>query len=150
MRWDGASGVTKPLPDLLASCLPRAPYLLASAGARIPARSPLVSIGTIVASRTGFFFGWWIVFASAASVSLTGGPFFCGFSPLFDPLIAEFGWSRAATSFAFSLRSEVGGIAAPAVGLLVDRVGSRRVMVVGVLAVALGFVLLSRVQDLWG
>jgi len=108
-----------------------------------------VSIGTIVASRTGFFFGWWVVFASAAIVFLTGGTFFYGFSALFDPLVAEFGWSRAATSFAFSLRSEVGGIAAPAVGLLVDRVGSRRVMVVGVLAVALGFVLLSRVQDLW-
>jgi len=108
-----------------------------------------VSIGTIVAARTGFFFGWWVVFASAAIVFLTGGTFFYGFSALFDPLVAEFGWSRAATSFAFSLRSEVGGIAAPAVGFLVDRVGSRRVMVVGVLAVALGFVLLSRVQDLW-
>ena len=108
-----------------------------------------MSIGTIVASRTGFFFGWWVVFASAAIVFLTGGTFFYGFSALFDPLVAEFGWSRAATSFAFSLRSEVGGIAAPAVGFLVDRVGSRRVMVVGVLAVALGFVLLSRVQNLW-
>src|SRR3990172_12082240 len=149
MRWDGASGVTKPLPDLLASCLPRAPYLLASAGARIPARSPLVSIGTIVASRTGFFFGWWLVFASAAIVFLTGGPFFYGFGALFNPIVNEFGWSRAATSFAFSLRSEVGGIAAPIVGFLVDRVGARRLMVLGVLTVALGFVLLSRVQDLW-
>ena len=108
-----------------------------------------MSIGTIVAARTGFFFGWWIVVASSAIVFLTGGTFFYGFSALFDPLVAEFGWSRAGVSFAFSLRSEVGGIAAPLVGFLVDRVGSRRVMVVGVLAVALGFVLLSRVQDLW-
>ena len=108
-----------------------------------------MSIGTIVASRTGFFFGWWVVFASAAIVFLTGGTFFYGFSALVKPLQDEFGWSRALISGAFSLRSEVGGIAAPAVGFLVDRVGSRRVMVVGVLAVALGFVLLSRVQDLW-
>ncbi len=106
-------------------------------------------IGTVVASRAGFFFGWWVVFASAAIVFLTGGTFFYGFSALFDPLVSEFGWSRAAVSFAFSLRSQTGGVAAPFVGFLVDRVGSRRVMVMGVLAVVLGFVLLSRVQDLW-
>ncbi len=108
-----------------------------------------MSIGTIVAARTGFFFGWWIVFASAAIVFLTGCPFFYGFGSLFNPIVNEFGWSRAATSFAFSLRSEVGGIAAPIVGFLVDRVGARRLMVFGVLMVALGFVLLSRVQELW-
>ena len=108
-----------------------------------------MSIGTIVTARTGFFFGWWVVFASAAIVFLTGGTFFYGFGALFNPIVNEFGWSRAATSFAFSLRSEVGGIAAPIVGFLVDRVGARRLMVLGVLTVALGFVLLSRVQDLW-
>ena len=108
-----------------------------------------MSIGTIVAARTGFFFGWWVVFASAAIVFLTGGTFFYGFGALFNPIVDEFGWSRAATSFAFSLRSEVGGIAAPIVGFLVDRVGARRLMVGGVLTVALGFVLLSQVQTLW-
>lgn len=108
-----------------------------------------MSIGTLIASRTGFFFGWWVVFVSAVVVFLTGGTFFYGFGALFNPIVDEFGWSRAATSFAFSLRTEVGGIAAPIVGFLVDRVGSRRLMVFGVATVALGFVLLSRVQDLW-
>ena len=108
-----------------------------------------MGIGTAVSSRTGLFFGWWIVFASAAIVFLTGGPFFYGFGTLFDPLVKEFGWSRASISLAFSLRSEVGGLAAPVVGFLVDRVGSRRLMVGGVALVALGFLLLSRVQALW-
>ncbi|HEV8575113.1 MAG TPA: MFS transporter, partial [Dehalococcoidia bacterium] len=39
--------------------------------------------------------------------------------------------------------------AAPVVGFMVDRVGSRRLMVGGVALVALGFVLLSRVESLW-
>ena len=108
-----------------------------------------MSIGTLVASRVGFFFGWWIVFVSAVIVFLTGGTFFYGFGALFNPLVDEFGWSRAATSFAFSLRTEVGGIAAPIVGFLVDRLGSRRLMVFGVATVAVGFILLSRVQNLW-
>ncbi len=108
-----------------------------------------MGIGRLVSSRTGFFFGWWVVFASASIVFLTGGTFFYGFGALFNPLVEEFGWSRAATSFAFSLRTEVGGLAAPLVGFLVDRVGSRRLMTVGVALVALGFLLLSRVQTLW-
>ena len=109
-----------------------------------------MSIGTLVASRTGIFFGWWVVFVSAALIFLTGGTFFYGFSVLFNPIVNEFGWSRASVSFAFSLRSEVGGIAAPVVGFLVDRVGPRRLMVFGVVAVAVGFFLLSRVESLWG
>ncbi len=109
-----------------------------------------MSIGTLVASRTGIFFGWWVVFVSAALIFLTGGTFFYGFSVLFNPIVNEFGWSRVSVSFAFSLRSEVGGIAAPVVGFLVDRVGPRWLMVFGVVAVAVGFILLSRVESLWG
>ncbi len=108
-----------------------------------------VSIGTLVTSRTGLFFGWWVVFAAAATTFLTAGSFFYGFSTLFDPLSQEFGWSRASISVAFSLRSEVGGLAAILVGFLVDRLGSRRLMAVGVTVVALGFLLLSQVQTLW-
>ena len=106
-------------------------------------------IATAVSHRTGFFFGWWVVFASAAIVFLTGGTFFYGFGALFNPIVNEFGWSRASVSLAFSLRSEVGGLAAPVVGFMVDRVGSRRLMIGGVALVALGFVLLSRVESLW-
>ncbi len=108
-----------------------------------------MSIGTFVASRAGFYFGWWVVFASATVLFFTGGTFFYGFGALFNPIVNEFGWSRAAVSLAFSLRTEVGGIAAPVVGFLVDRLGARRLMVFGVATVALGFVLLSRIQDLW-
>ncbi len=108
-----------------------------------------MSIGTLVASRAGVFFGWWVVFASATVLFFTGGTFFYGFGALFNPIVNEFGWSRAAVSLAFSLRTEVGGIAAPVVGFLVDRLGARRLMVFGVATVALGFFLLSRIQDLW-
>ncbi len=105
-------------------------------------------VHTAVWEKTGAFFGWWVVIASASIVFLTGGTFFYGFGALFNPIVDEFGWSRASVSFAFSLRSEVGGIAAPVVGFMVDRVGSRRLMMIGVALVALGFVLLSRIHSL--
>lgn len=107
-------------------------------------------IGTAVASRLGFYYGWWVVFASAFVIFLAVGTFFYGFGALFNSIIGEFGWSRAATSFAFSLRSIVAGAAAPVVGLLVDRVGVRRLMVSGVALVALGYLLLSRIETIWG
>ncbi len=100
------------------------------------------------AGGSRFFYGWWIVFACAAIIFLSAGTFFYGFGLLVGPLTAEFGWSRAAVSAAFSLRTEVGGIAAPVVGFVVDRAGVRRLMVVGVWIVPVGFVLLSRVDSL--
>src|SRR3989304_1142884 len=104
-----------------------------------------MGIGTVVSSRTGLFFGWWVVFVSAAILFLSGGPFYYGFGTLIDPLTKEFGWSRASIALAFSLRTEVGGLEATLIGVLVDRVGPRRLMVIGVVIVALGFLLLSRV-----
>jgi sugar phosphate permease len=100
-------------------------------------------------ARLGIFYGWWIVFAAAFIVFLSAGTFFYGFSLLVAPLTAEFGWSRASISIAFSLRTEVGGIAAPAVGFLVVRVGVRRVTLTGVFIVAAGFIMMSRVESLW-
>jgi sugar phosphate permease len=99
--------------------------------------------------RRRFYYGWWVVFASASIVFLSAGTFFYGFGLLVTPLTDEFGWSRAAVSAAFSLRTEVGGVAAPVVGFAVDRVGVRRLLIAGVWVVALGFVLLSRADTLW-
>ena len=88
------------------------------------------------------------VFAAASVGLLSGGTFFYGFGLLVAPLTAEFGWSRAAISAAFSLRTEVGGIAAPVFGFLIDRFGVRRLMLLGVWVVAIGFALLSQTHSL--
>ena len=57
------------------------------------------------------FYGWWIVAASLVMFMVIGGTAFYGFTSFFDPIVAEFGWSRAETSLGFSLRSlEAGAI----------------------------------------
>jgi sugar phosphate permease len=99
--------------------------------------------------RVRVFYGWWVVSASAAIVFLTGGTFFYGFSALVKPLQDEFGWSRALISGAFSLRTEVGGLASPVVGYLVDRIGARRLLLAGSVLVGAGFIALSRVESVW-
>jgi len=99
-------------------------------------------------NRFGIFYGWWVVFASASIVFLSAGTFFYGFSLLVSPLTHEFGWSRASISIGFSLRTELGGIAAPVVGFAVDRIGVRRITLAGVFIVAVGLVMMSRMESL--
>jgi sugar phosphate permease len=99
-------------------------------------------------ARSGIFYGWWVVFASAFIVFLSAGTFFYGFGLLVQPLTDEFGWSRASIAGAFSLRSEVSGIAAPVIGVLLDRIGVRRITIAGVLIASAGFIALAQVQSL--
>lgn len=96
---------------------------------------------------SGLYYGWWVMVACAAIILVAGGPFFYGFGVLVNPLRAEFGWSAATVAAAFSLRSEVSAIGAPLVGYLVDRLGPRVMMTLGVTGVSLGFVALSAVND---
>ncbi len=96
-----------------------------------------------------FFYGWWIVIASASIVLFGGGTFFYSFSALVDPLEDEFGWKRALIAAGFSVRTWVGGISAPVAGHLADRLGPRRILIVGVLLVGAGFVLFGQVRSVW-
>ena len=76
------------------------------------------------------------------------GTFFYGFTAFFNPIIREFGWSRAATAVALSLQRTESGIIGPWVGFLVDRYGARVVMFIGAVITALGFFALARIHSL--
>jgi len=93
--------------------------------------------------------GWIVVGSAAFVVLLVAASFFYGFGTIFNEVVDEFGWSVAATSLAFSLRSEVGGIAAPFVGLMVDRLGAQRVIFGGIVVSAGGVFAMSYIQEIW-
>lgn len=94
------------------------------------------------------FYGWWIVLASVVVINVSGSFVTYGFSVLFDPIQRELGWSTAAVALAFSLRSEVRSLGAPAAGFLVDRFGPRVMMAVGLGIMGAAFLWLSGVETL--
>jgi MFS family permease len=96
-----------------------------------------------------FFYGWWIVIACIMMHFLGGGAFFYGFSVFFNPIRDEFGWTAAQTSIAFTLRGLETGAFSPLVGILVDRLGPRKMMVSGWIVIGLGFMVMSRINSLW-
>ncbi|HVH76609.1 MAG TPA: MFS transporter [Stellaceae bacterium] len=63
--------------------------------------------------------------------------------------IEAFGWSRAETSVAFSVAQLVAGMGSPLVGALVDRLGPRRLMLLGGALLMLGAAGNSAVSALW-
>src|SRR5215470_8192534 len=63
--------------------------------------------------------------------------------------LEEFRWSRAETSLAYSISAFVSGASAPFVGALVDRLGPRRLVLLGGGVLALGLLGSAYVHALW-
>jgi len=63
--------------------------------------------------------------------------------------IEEFGWGRAETSVAYSVSQLVAGFSSPFVGALVDRLGPRRLLLLGGGLLVLGLALSAYVTALW-
>ena len=95
------------------------------------------------------FYGWWVLLACAVIQFYLGGAFFQGFTALFNPIADEFGWSYAIVSLAFTFRGFESGVLAPITGLLVDRFGTRKLLLTGTIIMGVGFLLFSQVQALW-
>ena len=87
--------------------------------------------------------------AGSITTGYTSGTFWQGFGAFFDPIVEQFGWSRAVTSAAVSLQRTESGMVSPFVGYLIDRFGPRSVMLVGILMTGAGFILLGRINSLW-
>jgi MFS family permease len=106
---------------------------------------------TLEATRRtqGFFYGWYIVgvgflanVASAFSLAST-------LSVFLKPLTAELDVSRGVFSLLRSVEGLIGAFLAPLIGSLVDRFGGRWMMASGAVLAAVGYFILSQVENFW-
>lgn len=100
----------------------------------------------VVPSRR-IFYGWWIVFATAGLQFLQGSLLGQAYGAYVVVLASEFGWSKTLLSGASAMREMEGGILGPVQGWLIDRVGPRAVARAGVVTLAVGLFLFSRLNS---
>ena len=93
------------------------------------------------------YHGWWVATTGAVSLFLLNG-FQSGGSMglFFVALERHFGWSRTLISGAFSLIRLENSFLGPVEGFLTDRLGPHRMVLIGFMIGALGFLLLASVS----
>ncbi len=96
----------------------------------------------------GMFYGWKLAGLALLVIGLVSGPVWSGVGVWVKALEMQFGWSRAQLTGAFSLAQLEGSILGPLLGYLIDRLGPRRMVFIGLVITGLGFVLFSRTNNL--
>ena len=94
------------------------------------------------------FYGYFIVIL-AFLIMLVGHGVYTAFGVFFNPVLTEFGWTRAMTSGAFSLSLAVFGVMSVVVGKLTDRFGPRIIITICGILLGLGYLLMSQISSLW-
>ncbi|MXX52446.1 MAG: MFS transporter [Dehalococcoidia bacterium] len=95
------------------------------------------------------FYGWYLVGVSSFVLMLMSTTVFQGVGTFFVALERNFGWSRTTLSGAFALSRAEGALLGPIEGFLVDRLGTRRMVVIGYFIMGLGFIFYSQIQEVW-
>src|SRR5215467_7983360 len=95
-------------------------------------------------SGRGAYYGWWIVLAAFLNLFFVVGIIFYGF-PVFYPYFVEsLGFSRAQLSQGFLIGFLFAGLPFGVLaGALIDRVGARLVILIGVVLVAAALILMG-------
>jgi MFS family permease len=95
-----------------------------------------------------FFYGWVIVAVAFVTMGI-GVNTRTAFSLLLPALVTEFGWDRGVTAGAFSVGFVAATCIAPFLGMLMDRLGPRVVLPLGVVLVSSGMGLVTLVRHPW-
>jgi sugar phosphate permease len=97
----------------------------------------------------GGFYGWWIILGSTAILFVSSGIGFYGHGVILDPLRNQYGWSKGMVSLAVTMYFATTGAMGLLIGRFIDQYGPKPVLILGSTIMGIGFLLLSRVSQLW-
>ena len=95
------------------------------------------------------FYGWWLVVVSGLVMTLATVPLYHAMAVWAVALESSFGWSRTQIGFALTFTRIEGGFMGPLEGYLTDKLGPRRMILIGLLILSVGFLIFWQVNSLW-
>lgn len=91
----------------------------------------------------------WLMLGGAFATFSIGASMMHAYTVFLLAYVQEFHWSRGEASIAYSVSQLVSGVSAPLVGLLVDRLGTRRLVLMGGGLLCLGLLGSAAADALW-
>ena len=95
------------------------------------------------------FYGWWVLAMCGLINGVGTGIIYHSFTVFFLPLKRDLGVSSAAISLLYGAARLEGGLEGPVVGYLIDRFGTRKLIMIGAGLCGCGLILLATVQSFW-
>ena len=96
--------------------------------------------------RPKIFYGWYIVFATGFVMTIATVPLFHAMTLWAVALENHFGWPRGQLSLALTLTRIEGGLMGPIEGYLTDKLGGRKMVLIGFLILGLGFLIFWQID----
>ena len=93
--------------------------------------------------------GAWLMLGGAFAAFTVSAGLMHSYAIFLVAFIEQFRWSRAETSIAYSVSQLVAGASSPLVGALVDRLGPRRLLLLGGSLLVLGLLASAFISALW-
>ena len=93
-------------------------------------------------------YAWVVVAVLAVTLTIASGARFL-FGIVLKPVSEEFGWNRAQLTGAVMLAMIVLSICQPLVGILIDRIGAKKILVGGIALLGFSLIPFSFVTSLW-
>ena len=100
-------------------------------------------------ARGGRLFYGWVIVAAAWLAMFVSSASIASFSIFAPELEVEFGWSRGMLSLGYSLNTITIAVFGLVAGMLVDRIGVRRLVIIGAVVGGAGTALLSQITQPW-
>ena len=96
--------------------------------------------------RPNIYYGWYIVVATGFVMTIATVPLFHAMTLWAVALENQFGWPRGQLSLALTLTRIEGGLMGPLEGYLTDKLGGRKMVLIGFLILGFGFLIFWQID----
>ena len=96
--------------------------------------------------RPGIYYGWYIVVATGFVMTIATVPLFHAMTLWAVALENQFGWPRGQLSLALTLTRIEGGLMGPLEGYLTDKLGGRKMVLIGFIILGVGFLIFWQID----